>query len=59
MQATRSNVSVNAGAREYAIKRVGWTPPPNEWITLNTDGCCIVNSELAGCGGLLKNTIGD
>ena len=38
---------------------MGWSPPRNEWITLNTDGCCKGNFELAGCGGLLRNTNGD
>ena len=59
LQATRSKVSVFDEAREYVTKFVGWMPPPNEWITLNTDGCCKGSSELAGCGGLLRNTNGD
>ena len=59
LQATRSKVNVIDGACEYITKSVGWSPPPNEQITLNTDGCCKGNSELARCGGLLRNTNGD
>ncbi|KAF7822906.1 reverse transcriptase [Senna tora] len=38
------------------VVQVKWTPPPLDWLKLNTDGSC-TNSEI-GAGGLLRDHSG-
>ncbi|XVF39991.1 hypothetical protein PTKIN_Ptkin01aG0077600 [Pterospermum kingtungense] len=59
MVATSLDVRVPSDAQEYISKLVGWLPPPNGWITVNTDGCCKNNFSVAGCGGVLWDSNGE
>ena len=34
---------------------VGWEPPRQEWISLNTDGCFKEATESDGSGGILSD----
>jgi ribonuclease HI len=36
---------------------IGWKPPTNGWIKLNTDGAC-KGRTTAGCGGVMRNSSG-
>ncbi|GLT93612.1 hypothetical protein SLE2022_113960 [Rubroshorea leprosula] len=35
-----------------------WTPPPPNWIKINTDGSVMGNPGPAGCGGILRDSQG-
>jgi hypothetical protein len=37
---------------------VGWKPPPNSWVKLNSDGSCKDNG-IAGCGGIIRGSDGE
>ncbi|GAU46467.1 hypothetical protein TSUD_402340 [Trifolium subterraneum] len=37
---------------------IGWEPPSQGWVKLNTDGAR-KNERVAGCGGIIRNNIGD
>ena len=37
---------------------VRWEKPSPGWVKLNTDGSSLVNSEIAGSGGLIRNSDG-
>ena len=39
--------------------KVRWFHPPANWVKLNTDGSFIGNPDLAGGGGLIRNTNGE
>ena len=46
------------GASEFK-ERVGWKPPIEEdWVKLNVDGAFSDASNMAACGGLLRNRDG-
>lgn len=36
-----------------------WEPPPPNWVVINTDACFSSENDLAGCGGVLRNSMGD
>lgn len=38
---------------------IGWTPPPYEWMVLNTDGAAKGNPGEAGAGGIFRNHAGE
>jgi ribonuclease HI len=40
------------------IVYIGWKRPLDGWVKLNCDGACKGNGELAGCGGLLRQSDG-
>ena len=37
---------------------IGWTPPSEDWMTLNTDGAAKGCSGSAACGGLVRDASG-
>ncbi|MCI08269.1 putative non-LTR retroelement reverse transcriptase [Trifolium medium] len=37
---------------------IGWKPPPNGWVKLNSDGSCKDNG-IAGCGGIIRGSDGE
>lgn len=37
---------------------IGWTPPPNNYYMLNSDGFCLGNPSKVGIGGVIQNTLG-
>jgi ribonuclease HI len=37
---------------------IGWRRPSNGWVKLNCDGACKGKGELAGCGGILRQSDG-
>ena len=37
---------------------IGWKRPSNGWVKLNCDGACKGKRELAGCGGILRQSDG-
>ncbi|MCH79274.1 putative non-LTR retroelement reverse transcriptase [Trifolium medium] len=45
------------GDERKGVIQVGWNHPEGDWIMLNTDGASR-RSDLAGCGGLLRNSNG-
>ncbi|KAE8680486.1 hypothetical protein F3Y22_tig00111388pilonHSYRG00167 [Hibiscus syriacus] len=42
--------------RQQAL--ISWTPPPFQWITLNTDGALCSGTMIATIGGLLRDSSG-
>jgi ribonuclease HI len=47
---------VTSSHREMVF--VGWKPPPNGWVKLNSDGSCKDNG-IAGCGGIIRGSDGE
>jgi len=47
---------VNASRHETIL--IGWKPPDNGWVRLNTDGSC-KEGAVAGCGGVLRGSDGE
>jgi len=41
-----------------SVVLVGWKPPAEGWVKLNTDGACS-NNGVAGCGGIIKGCDGE
>ncbi|MCH94217.1 ribonuclease H protein, partial [Trifolium medium] len=41
-----------------SITMVGWTPPKEGYVKLNTDGAC-KNQQIAGCGGIIRGSQGE
>lgn len=35
--------------------QIGWFPPPQGWIKINSDGAFRSGQDRAGCGGLLRD----
>ena len=40
------------------LKGIRWERLPQGWVKLNTDGSANGTSELAGCGGVIRNDEG-
>lgn len=45
--------------RSLSHIQVKWSPPKSGWVALNTDGAARDGSEIAGCGGLLRDQFGN
>ncbi|KAE8732799.1 hypothetical protein F3Y22_tig00001728pilonHSYRG00036 [Hibiscus syriacus] len=41
--------------RSRHLEAVQWTPIPNDWISLNTDGAVNSRSSLSTAGGIIRN----
>ena len=39
----------------YCTRWVGWSPPQQGWMTLNSDGCVKQGPNIAGGGGLIRD----
>ncbi|XP_038687586.1 uncharacterized protein LOC119986972 [Tripterygium wilfordii] len=50
-----NGISVN---KRVMLEFVGWSPPPDGWVKLNTDGCCKGMTGLAVGGGLVRDVRG-
>jgi ribonuclease HI len=55
-QAMRANVHVQQRVQLVAL--IGWVPPKENFVKLNTDGASN-NNNVAGCGGLVRDREGD
>ncbi|XP_038688673.1 uncharacterized protein LOC119987842 [Tripterygium wilfordii] len=54
-QAFSLHASVLVRKGMYGLQMIGWSPPPQGWVTLNTDGCSKGEHGAAGAGGLLRD----
>lgn len=45
-------------ASRKTTRLIRWIPPNSDWLKLNTDGSCLSDCGLAGCGGLFRDSIG-
>ncbi|KAK2406678.1 heat shock 70 kDa protein [Trifolium repens] len=41
-----------------AVRQVGWVPPCDGWVVINTDGAKSM-AHSSGCGGLVRGSMGD
>lgn len=55
VQAFAGVTKTNSDRREILVK---WEFPPLDWIKLNTDGTSKGSSNLASCGGILRDSTG-
>ncbi|KAK4252647.1 hypothetical protein QN277_014392 [Acacia crassicarpa] len=37
----------------------GWEKPPHGWLKLNVDGASTIQSSKAGCGGVIRDCLGN
>ena len=44
--------------KDRLLRQVQWLKPAPGWHKLNTDGLVVNSSGLAGCGGLLRDSVG-
>ena len=44
--------------KDILLRQVQWLKPAAGWHKLNTDGLVVNSSGLAGCGGLLRDSVG-
>ena len=44
--------------KDRQLKQVQWLKPPAGWHKLNTDGLVVSTNGLSGCGGLLRDCVG-
>ncbi|CAL1371641.1 unnamed protein product [Linum trigynum] len=44
---------------DRVIAAVGWTPPAEGWVMVNTDGASNGNPGPAGAGGVVRDTLGN
>ncbi|EOY21875.1 Uncharacterized protein TCM_014026 [Theobroma cacao] len=49
---------INGGMKRQEEILVGWTPPPKEWITVNSDGAYNSVARIASAGRVLRDTHG-
>ena len=52
--ATSTQMIMHGGPKTYRTSWVGCSPPPQGWVTLNTDGCYKKSINQAGGGGIFK-----
>jgi ribonuclease HI len=41
-----------------SVQHVGWLPPSDGWVAINTDGA-ISSNRNSGCGGIIRGCMGD
>jgi ribonuclease HI len=51
-------VNVHVQQRVQSVALIGWVPPKENFVKLNTDGASN-NNNVAGCGGLVRDREGD
>ena len=44
--------------KDRQVRQVKWLKPAEGWLKLNTDGAVDISSGKAGCGGLLRDSVG-
>ncbi|CAL1367907.1 unnamed protein product [Linum trigynum] len=49
-------VFVTGGTREQ--RQIGWQPPKQDWVCVNTDGSVIHSPESTSCGGIIRGSDG-
>ena len=37
----------------FVVKQISWTPPPHNWVKINSDG--LVINDGAACGGIVQD----
>lgn len=50
---------IHRGLKSYKSVWVGWEPPENGWLKLNTDGARKASTGLANAGGLVRDHAGN
>ncbi|MCI88500.1 ribonuclease H protein, partial [Trifolium medium] len=50
--------SLHRGPKLKDTVYIGWKRPGEGWVKLNNDGACKNRGEIAGCGGLFRDSDG-
>lgn len=45
--------------RDAGMRAIHWTPPTAGWYKLNVDGAVVNYGEIAGCGGVVRDELGN
>ncbi|CAN1266548.1 Putative ribonuclease H protein At1g65750, partial [Linum perenne] len=56
MRAHSQNLSEIGGRQSETL--VSWNPPPDDWISINTDGSVTQTNNKAAAGGVIRNSQG-
>ena len=58
-----NHLNMMAGARwaipTSSVKQIAWSPPPQSWFKVNTDGSSIADRNSVACGGIIQNHDGN
>jgi ribonuclease HI len=55
---TAARLNDSMANKPATVQQIGWKPPKEGFIKLNTDEA-VVNSQTAGCGGVIRGTQGE
>ncbi|CAN1217513.1 hypothetical protein LINPERPRIM_LOCUS1041 [Linum perenne] len=56
MRAHSQNLSELGGRQSETL--VSWNPPPDDWISINTDGSVTQTNNKVAVGGVIRNSQG-